>query len=94
MHYLNVWLTVKDPADVDSIRKLLAEQQRLSRLEPGCVLFEVFHSQTDPRKFLLHEHWESKEALDVHRTAHAYQTVYQPHVIPKVDREPHICEPL
>lgn len=91
MHLLNVWLTVKDPADVPEIRRNLAEQQRLSRLEPGCVRFEVYQSETDPRRFLLHEHWESKQAWEVHRTAQAYLTIYQPHVLPKVDREPHVC---
>ena len=91
MYQLNVWLTAKDPADVETIRKHLSEQQRLSRLEPGCLRFEVYHSQTDPRRFLLHEHWESKEAWETHRTAEAYITIYQPHVLPKVDREPHVC---
>lgn len=94
MHLLNVWLTAKDPADVPEIRRNLAEQQRLSRLEPGCVRFEVYHSETDPRRFLLHEHWESKQAWEVHRTAQAYLTIYQPHVLPKVDREPHVCSLL
>ncbi len=94
MHQLNVWLTVKDAADVPKIRELLTEQQRLSRLEPGCVRFEVYHSETDPRRFLLHEHWETKQAWEVHRTAHAFVTVYQPQVLPKVDREPHVCQML
>ncbi len=68
MYYLNVWLTVKDPADVEAIRKLLAEHQRLTRLEPGCVRFEVYHSEVRSATFLLHEHWASKQAWEVHRT--------------------------
>jgi quinol monooxygenase YgiN len=94
MYQLNVWLTVKDPADVAAIRQHLTEQQRLSRLEPGCMRFEVYHSESDPRKFLLHEHWETKQAWEVHRTARAFLEIYQPHVLPKVDREPHVCELL
>ncbi len=89
MIYLNVWLRVKETGDVDRVRELLAEQARLSRAEPGCVRFEVYQSQHDRTRFLLSEHWESAEAVDVHRKAHAYQTVYFPKVLPLVEREPH-----
>ena len=89
MLYLNIWITVKEAANVDQVRKLLAEQARLSRQEPGCERFEVYQSNNDPVRFLLTERWESQAALDVHRTAHAYTTVYQPQVLPLVNREPH-----
>ncbi len=92
MIYVNVVLTLKDAADVPEIRSLLAEQCRLSRLEPGCARFEVYHSTNDQRVFILNEHWESQGALDVHRTATAYTTIYQPQVLPKVDRVPHPSE--
>ncbi len=90
MIYANIFLTVKDEKDVDEIRDLLAEQGRLSRAEPGCVRFEVYHSQADRRVFLLCERWESQEALDIHRTAKAYKEIYQPKVLPRVDRVPHL----
>lgn len=86
---LNVLLKVKDPAHVDQIRTLLTEQGRLSRQEPGCLRFEVYHSNTDPTRFVLNERWESQAALDVHRTAQAYTQIYQPKVLPLVDREGH-----
>lgn len=89
MIYLNIWLTAKEPGTVDEVKKLLTEQCRLSRQEPGCVRFEVYHSQSDPRVFMLCEHWESQDALDKHREAKAYTTVYKPRVLPLVDRVPH-----
>jgi quinol monooxygenase YgiN len=89
MLWLNIWLTVKDPADVDQVQRLLSEQGRLSRQEPGCARFEVYHSQSDPRTFMLCEHWESQAALDKHREAQAYTTIYKPQVLPLVDRIPH-----
>lgn len=89
MIYVNIVLTVKDAGDVKEIRGLLGEQGRLSRAEPGCRRFEVYHSQNDPKVFLLSEHWESQEALDMHRKAKAYTEIYQPKVLPRVERTPH-----
>ena len=89
MIYANILLTVRDENDIDEIRGLLSEQGRLSRAEPGCLRFEVYHSQADPRVFLLCERWESTQALDIHRTARAYQEIYKPKVLPRVDRVPH-----
>ncbi len=88
----NVILKVKDPSDVDEVKALLAEQGRLSRQEPGCLRFEVYHSKKDPQLFLLVERWESDEALDAHRQAKAYQEIYKPKVLPKVERDSHACE--
>jgi quinol monooxygenase YgiN len=89
--YLNIWLTVKNKDEVARVSQLLAKAARLSRTEPGCQRFEVYQSQHDPSRFLLHEHWESQAALDAHRTAEAYTTIYQPHVLPLVEREGHPC---
>lgn len=86
---INIILTVTDANDVDTIRDLLAEQGRLSREEPGCLRFEVYHSQDDPQVFILNERWESKEAHAVHKEAKACQEIYIPQVLPKVTRTPH-----
>jgi quinol monooxygenase YgiN len=92
MIYLNVVLTVKDTKDVDTVRGLLAEQARLSKQEPGCQRFDVYHSKNDGRVFIIVEHWDSQADLDLHREALAYTTVYKPKVIPLVDRTPHPAE--
>jgi quinol monooxygenase YgiN len=89
MIYLNIWLTVKEQSDVEQVQGLLSEQGRLSRQEPGCARFEVYHSQTDPLVFMLCERWESQSALDKHREGKAYTTIYKPQVLPLVDRVPH-----
>ena len=66
MIYANIWLTVKEPGNVEKIRELLSEQARLSREEPGCARFEVYQSHNDATRFLLVERWETQEALDKH----------------------------
>ena len=92
MFCINVWLTVKEAADIEPIGKLLAEAARLSREEPGCLRFEVYHSQNDASRYLLCERWESKQAWEAHREEQAFTQIYQPQVLPKVDREPHISD--
>ena len=89
MFCINVWLTVKDPQHVTEIAEHLAEACRLSRAEPGCVRFDVFHSEADTNRFLLCERWESKQAWESHRLEKAFTQIYQPKVLPLVDREPH-----
>ena len=86
---LNILLTAKDAADVPRLRDLLSGAMRLSRAEPGCLRFDVYHSSADPRRFTLVEHWADQAAIDTHRLAEAYTTIYKPQVMPLVDREGH-----
>ena len=89
MVHLNVLLLVRDPANVPSVRDLLREAGRMSRSEAGCLRFEVYHSQADPRRFVLCEHWETQAALAAHRQGRAFTEIYSPQVLPLVEREPH-----
>ena len=91
MLYLNIWLTVKDSADISRLTELLAEAGRLSRQEPGCHRWEAYQSGSDETMFLLHERWESEAALDAHRLGEAYTTIYQPQILPLVSRDAHRC---
>lgn len=87
---LNVVLTVKNAADVPEVARLLGECGRLSRTEAGCLSYEACHSQNDPRLFMLCERWASEQAWQDHRKQRAYLEIYQPQVIPRVERVPHI----
>ena len=89
MVHANIVLTAATEKDVDELRELLRKQGRLSRAEPGCVRYEVYQSQADPKVFMLYEWWESAAALDVHRTAPAYTEIYKPKVLPRVTRVAH-----
>jgi quinol monooxygenase YgiN len=42
------------------------ERCKRAQKEPGCLQFEVFRSALEPERYVLLEHWESKEALAVH----------------------------
>ena len=91
MIYGNIILTVRDEGDIAEIRSLLSEQRRQSLMEPGCERFEVYQSQADAKVFILVERWASQQALDDHRLAKAYNELYKPKVLPRVDRVPHLC---
>ena len=91
---LTVVLSARDLNCVPQLRELLAMQVNLSRQESGCVRFEAFESQTVSGTFILIERWESQAALDTHRTAHGFTTIYVPQVLPLVDRVAHVCRVL
>ena len=83
---MNIVLTVKEERDIETVRDLLAQAMRKSRDESGCERFDVYHSQSEANRFTMVEHWSSQEALDAHRQAEAYTTIYKPQVIPLVER--------
>ena len=37
-----------------------------TRKEAGCINYDLHQSPDDPGKFLFHENWTSKAALDAH----------------------------
>lgn len=86
---LVIHLTAKDAADALRVRDLLGQAMRLSRGEPGCLRFDVYQSTAEPQRFTLVEHWADQAAIDAHRLAEAYTTIYKPQVMPLVDREGH-----
>jgi quinol monooxygenase YgiN len=88
MIHLNVLLTVSDAADVESVADAVRRAGELSQKEPGCLRWEAYQSDADPKRLLLVERWESEEALDGHRRGEAYTQIYSKEVLPKVVREP------
>ena len=92
MIYNNVLLTVKNTDDVDTVRELLAEQARLSREEPGCERFEVYHSQAVRQQYMLVERRQTAVDLAQHKEANAFTELYIPKVIPLVERVPHLSD--
>jgi quinol monooxygenase YgiN len=87
--HLNVLLTVKDARDIDRVQALLHQQATAARDEPGCLRFEVYHSQSDRRVFLLVERWATQAHVEQHRQGKSFLELYQPLVLPLVERTPH-----
>jgi quinol monooxygenase YgiN len=54
----------------DALAALLAEQAAAVReAEPGCLVYRVHRSTTDPRLFLFYEMYADDAAFDLHRNA-------------------------
>lgn len=91
MVYNNVILNLKNINDAKKVGSMLATLAELSREEPGCDRFEVYHSQSDAQIFMLVERWITQEHLDEHRKADSFAVFYMNNVIPLVNRVPHPC---
>jgi quinol monooxygenase YgiN len=57
----------------DEIAAILQTMIRISRAEPGCVLYLVHRSIDDPRKFLLYEQYHDRAAYDAHMATDAFK---------------------
>jgi quinol monooxygenase YgiN len=66
--HLTGFLLPSTMADADLVAQLLPEHIRLTRLESGCLTFEVVRSQSDPMRFALREVFANLEAFEDHQT--------------------------
>jgi quinol monooxygenase YgiN len=54
----------------DALETLLSEQAGVvRRAEPGCLVYRVHRSTTDPDLFLFYEMYVDDEAFELHRTS-------------------------
>lgn len=70
----------------------LAEQ---TRTEPGCKMYAVHRSPSEPRRFFLYEQYVDQAALDAHRTAPHFEKYAKGGLFPLLEsRTPEIYELL
>jgi quinol monooxygenase YgiN len=48
------------------VNEELSRLVHTSRLETGCLLFDVYRLANDPARLFLHEVWENRDALEAH----------------------------
>jgi len=63
---LIIQFTADSAETADKAIAAAVERCKSAQQEPGCQQFEVFRSALQPEKYVLLEHWESKDALAVH----------------------------
>ena len=54
------------PGKEAELRQALVNLVSPTRLETGCINYDLHASPDDPGKFLFHENWTSKAHLDEH----------------------------
>jgi quinol monooxygenase YgiN len=54
------------PSKEEELKKALVGLAAPTRKETGCLNYDLHVSPDDPAKFLFHENWTSKAALDAH----------------------------
>ena len=66
-----------------------------TRAEPGCRMYVVHQSTTDPRKFFLYEQYDDQAALDAHRASAHFEQYAKGGLFPLIEsRTPEIYQPL
>ena len=68
------------PGKESDLRAALIGLLEPTRRESGCLNYDVHQSTEEPGKFLFHENWASKAALDAH-----LQSAHIQALIPRVD---------
>lgn len=59
------------PGFEQEVREVLESYLAPTRAEKGCIRYDLFQDDADPKKFTFIEEWESKEDLAVHsQSAH------------------------
>ena|SRR5882724_9317616 len=68
------------PGKETALREVLVGLLGPTRKETGCLNYDLHQSPEDPAKFLFHENWTSKAALDAHMQTPQIQSL-----LPRVD---------
>ena len=64
------------------MKELLTAMVAPSKIEDGCIFYDIFEYADNPRKFMAVESWRDEAALDGHKsTEHyaVYKSSYEPY---------------
>jgi quinol monooxygenase YgiN len=64
------------------MKELLIAMVAPSKAEVGCIFYDIFQYENNPRKFMAVESWESETALDGHKASShyaVYKSSYEPY---------------
>ncbi|MCD6433327.1 MAG: antibiotic biosynthesis monooxygenase [Sulfurimonas sp.] len=66
---------------VEKMKELLTAMVVPSKAEDGCLLYDIYQYENNPRKFMAVETWRDEEALDGHKASEhyaIYKSSYEP----------------
>ena len=70
-----------DETSIAMMKELLTAMVKPSKLEDGCVFYDIFQYENNPRKFMAVESWRDEVALDGHKASDhyaVYKSSYEP----------------
>jgi len=68
----NVFFIAQDDK-VNELKALLETMVEASRAENGCLLYNIYQTDSDPKTFVVIETWENETALDGHKNSAHYK---------------------
>ena len=72
--YVVVARWVAREGEEEAVEQLLRVNAEASRGEPGCRMFEVQRSLSEPRTYLLYEQYDDEAAFAAHRETEHFKT--------------------
>ncbi|HIP59547.1 MAG TPA: antibiotic biosynthesis monooxygenase, partial [Campylobacterales bacterium] len=57
---------------IEALKALLGTMVQASRVEEGCLLYNIYQMKDKPTTFVVLEAWENEEALDGHKHSAHY----------------------
>ena len=67
---------VAKPESVNVVREGLTSLLEPTRMEVGCILYELMQNEVDPTDFTFYEEWTSAAALDAHAQSEHIRTTF------------------
>ena len=77
-------IIAEDFIQVDKIALVLPLYQELvakTKIERGCIAYDLYHDLRDQGHFIFIEEWESRAALDLHVQSEHFQRI-----VPQIDQ--------
>lgn len=72
------------------MKELLSAMVAPSKAEEGCLLYDIYQYEENPRKFMAVETWENEKSLDGHKASKhyaVYKSSYEPFCEKKYSNE-------
>ncbi len=66
----------------EKMKELLSAMVKPSKAEDGCIFYEIFQYENNPRKFMAVETWRDEAALEGHKNSphyKVYKSSYEPY---------------
>lgn len=81
---------IAKPDAIDKMKELLSAMVKPSKMEEGCIFYEIFWYVNKPEKFTAVETWRDEKALNGHKHSEhykIYKSSYEPYCAKKYTDE-------